>query len=119
MVRAVGAIVAVALLSTPAWAQSEQNASDASAETSEAVGALTESGVKASVGVVAVPVGSAAVGSVAVGSGIMGAGMASAALADGASNFSNAPLSVSDDVVVAPDAPPNVPFDAQTQPRQP
>ena len=97
----------------PTYAQSSvQNASEASRQTSQAVGAIGESGLKASSGVVAVPTGAIAVASGAAGhsanaSGFtdIGAGFeagsasatkAATALVD----FSGSPLTVADDVIV-------------------
>lgn len=100
-------------LSAPAFAQSSvHNASEASRQTSQAVGAIGESGFKASSGVVAVPMGALAVASGAVGhsanaSGYteIGAGFeAGAASATKAAralvDFSGSPLTVSDEVIV-------------------
>lgn len=100
-------------LSAPAFAQSSlRNGSEASKQASQAVGAIGESGFKAASGVVALPMGVIAVGSGAVGhsanasgythvgegfeAGAASATKAAKALVD----FSGAPLSVSDDVIV-------------------
>lgn len=100
-------------LAAPAYAQSSlQNASNALGKTSVAVGAVGESGLKASTGAVSIPLGgvalaSGAVGVVARASGQdeiadgFNAGSASATKAAKAVvDFSNSPLTVGDDVVV-------------------
>jgi hypothetical protein len=116
-----GAFLASAL---PAFAdQSAQNASTASKQTSIAVGAIGESGLKATSGVVAVPLGGVALASGAVGVGASASGQfeiakgfseASASTVKSARalvEFSNAPLSITDDVVVAkPQPAPKVPY---------
>ena len=61
-------------LAVPAHAQSAQNASTASKQTSIAVGAIAESGVRTTSGVVAVPLGATAVASGAVGVGAAASG---------------------------------------------
>jgi hypothetical protein len=113
----------------PAHAQSSmKNASDASKQTSMAVGAIGESGLKATSGVVAIPFGAVALGSGAVGIAANASGQtevgdafskASASVSKDARKlveFSNAPLTVTDDVIVrrpanpAPQAAPEVPF---------
>ena len=110
-------------LAAPANAQSAQNASTALKQTSIAAGAIAESGVRTTSGVVAVPLGATAVASGAVGIGAAASGQFEAA--EGFSNaagatsrsarklveFSNAPLAIGDDVVVAkPQPAPKVPF---------
>lgn len=97
----------------PAYAQgSLQNASDASKQVVVAVGAIGESGLKASSGVVAIPMGAVALASGAVGvaanaSGYTEVGQAfdagSKEATEGAKafvDFSGAPLTVTNDVVV-------------------
>jgi hypothetical protein len=101
------------LLAAPAYAQSSlQNASNALGKTSVAIGAVGESGLKASTGVVSIPLGGVALASGAVGvlarasgqdgiadgfsAGAAGATKAAKAVVD----FSNSPLTVTDDVVV-------------------
>jgi hypothetical protein len=117
-----GTILAAA---TPAFAddQSAQNASAASKQTSIAVGAIGESGLRATSGVVAVPLGGVALASGAVGVAAGASGQfeaakgfsdASAAITKDARSlveFSNAPLIITDDVVVAkPQPAPKVPY---------
>jgi hypothetical protein len=112
-----------AALVVPAHAQSAQNASTALKQTSIAAGAITESGVRTASGVVAVPLGATAVASGAVGVGAAASGQFEVAdgfsdAAGGASRsarklveFSNAPLTIGDDVVIArPQPAPKVPF---------
>lgn len=116
----------------PAQAQSSmQNASDASKQTSMAIGAIGESGLKATSGVVAIPLGAVALGSGAVGVAAHASGQTEigGAFSTASKNvskdarklveFSNAPLSVTDDVIIrrqttpAPQAAPAVPFTPQ------
>ena len=123
-------LVLAAALAAPAHAQggSVRNGSEASKQAIVAVGAVGESGVKAASGVVAIPMGGIAVASGAVGhvanasgytdvgatfsTGAAGATKAAKSLVD----FSGAPLTVSDDVIVgrpatpAPQPVPNVPY---------
>lgn len=115
---------AVFILTMPGWAQSAQNASNASKQTSVAIGAIGESGLKATSGVVAIPLGAVAVTSGVVGysanaSGYpdigLGFSKGAASATKGAKalvDFSNSPLSVTDDVVVGrqPQPAPTVPF---------
>ena len=117
-------------LAAPAHAQggSLRNGSEASRQAVVAVGAIGESGVKASTGVVAIPMGGVALASGAVGhvanasgytevgttfsDGAAGATKAAKSLVD----FSGAPLTVSDEVIVGrpeqpvPQPAPNVPY---------
>jgi len=106
-------------MSAPALAQSSlRNGSEASKQVSQAAGAIGESGFKASSGVVALPMGAIAVASGAVGQSANAsgythvgegfeAGAASATRAAKAMvDFSGAPLSVSDDVIVGRKAEP-------------
>lgn len=107
-------LTATALMAvSPAHAQgSLQNASDASKQVVLAGGAIGESGLKASSGVVAIPLGAVAVTSGAVGyaanaSGHTEVGKAFSAGAEEVTkdakqlvDFSNAPLTVTDDVIV-------------------
>lgn len=110
-------------LAVPAHAQSAQNASTALKQTSIAAGAVTESGVRTTSGVVAVPLGATAVASGAVGVGAAASGQFEVANgfsdAAGATSrsarklveFSNAPLTIDDDVVIAkPQPSPKVPY---------
>lgn len=120
-------LTAFAVAGAAAHAQSTQNASDASAQTSIAAGAIGESGLRAASGVVAIPLGAAGVasGTVAVGASASGqteiAGGFSEA-AHGASqgakhlvDFSNAPLTITNDVVTArPQPAPAVPYSPET-----
>ena len=117
-------LVAAALLAcAPAYGQSAQNASNASKQTSVAVGAIGESGLRATSGVVAVPLGAVALASGAVGVGSAASGQTDAALGFSAAagdasrgakalvDFSNAPLTITDEVVVAkPQPAPKVPY---------
>ncbi len=116
-------------ISAPAFAQSSvRNASEASRQTSQAVGAIGESSLKATSGVVAIPMGGVAVASGAVGhsanasgytdvgasfeAGAASATKAARALVD----FSGSPLTVADDVIVgrksrpSPQPAPAVPY---------
>jgi hypothetical protein len=106
-------LTAVALTAaTPAHAQFSQNASAASKQTSMAIGAIGESGLKASSGAVSIPLGGLAITSGAVGSAARASGHdklaegfnAGAAEATEAARavveFSNSPLTVTDDVIV-------------------
>ena len=89
---------------------SGRNASVASEESGEAVSALAESGMKIAVGVSVFPVGSVAVGASVAGSALIAAGDASAAIAAESTAFSSEPLRVDDEVIVAPQPAPNVPY---------
>jgi hypothetical protein len=115
-------------ISPAAHAQFSQNASAASKQTSIALGAIGESGLKASSGVVAIPLGGIALASGAVGTTARASGHD--AIADGFNtgaadatdaakavvDFSNSPLTISDDIVVGrpkqpkPQPAPNVPY---------
>jgi hypothetical protein len=107
----------------PAQAQSAQNASTALKQTSIAVGAVTESGVRTTSGVVAIPLGATALASGAVGVGVTASGQYEAgknfSAASGyktraarkAVEFSNAPLIIGNEVIVAkPQPAPKVPY---------
>jgi hypothetical protein len=108
--------------SPSAFGQVADNASRASQQTSLAASAIGESGLKASAGVVALPLGAS--GLVAGGAGVSAAASGQGGIADGlsgaaggASNaasalteFSDKPLSVGDDVVIAPQPAPQVPY---------
>ena len=112
--------------STPAFAepQSAQNLSTALKQTSIAAGAITESGLKATSGVVAIPLGATALASAAVGVAATASGQyelgkgfseASADTVKGARalvEFSNSPLAITDDIVVGktPQPAPKVPY---------
>jgi hypothetical protein len=125
------ALLAGTILATaaPAFAdQSAQNASAASKQASIAVGAIGESGLRATSGVVAIPLGGVALASGAVGVAAGASGQfelangfseaSAAAVKDARSlvEFSNAPLSITDDVVVAkPQPAPKVPFTPAAQ----
>jgi hypothetical protein len=125
------ALFAGTILATagPAFAdQSAQNLSAASKQASIAVGAIGESGLKAASGVVAVPLGGVALASGAVGIAAGASGQfeiakgfsdASAAITKDARSlveFSNAPLSITDDVVVSkPQPAPQVPYTPAAQ----
>lgn len=122
--------IAILALAAPAHAQggSVRNGSEASKQAIVAVGAVGESGVKASTGVVAIPMGGVAVASGAVGhvanaSGYTDVGATFSTGAAGATKaakslvqFSGAPLTVSDEVIVGrpeqpvPQPAPNVPY---------
>lgn len=119
-----------AALAAPADAQtgSLRNGSEASKQVVMTVGAIGESGVKATSGVVAIPLGGIAVASGAVAhvanaSGYDDVGAAFSGGAAGATgtakslvDFSGAPLTVADDVIVGrpatptPQPVPNVPY---------
>jgi hypothetical protein len=121
-------LIAALAVMPAAFGQSAQNASTASGQTSVAVGAIGESGLKATSGVVAIPLGVAGVasGAVAVGAsasgqtelagGFSGAATGASQGASALVEFSNAPLSISDDVVIAaPQAAPEVPYTPAAQ----
>ena len=104
---------AILMAITPAaHAQFSQNASAASKQTSIAAGAIGESGLKASSGVVSIQLGGIALASGAVGVAARASGHdtiadgfnAGAAGATGAAkavvDFSNSPLTITDEVVV-------------------
>ena len=117
-------VIAAGILAVaPAQAQSTQNASDASKQTSIAVGAIGESGLRATSGGVAIPLGVTALASGAVGVGASASGQTDIALGFSAAagdasrgakalvDFSNAPLTISDEVIVAkPQEAPQVPY---------
>lgn len=129
LAQTVSTLALAAALAAPAYAQggSLRNGSEASKQAIVAVGAVGESGVKAASGVVAIPMGGVAVASGAVGhvanaSGYTDVGTVFSGGAAGATNaakslvdFSGAPLTVSDDVIVGrpatpvPQPVPNVP----------
>jgi hypothetical protein len=105
-------------LATPALADSVDNLSDASKDSATAVAEIAEAGVRTVVGVAALPASVAAGGSVVAGAIVEGVGdstvqvgLGAAHGADEMARFANAPLSVSDDVVVGPppQGAPNVP----------
>lgn len=117
-------------LAGAAHAQSVENASKALEQTSLAAGAIGESGLRATSGVVAVPLGVTALASGAVGVGAAASGQVD--VADGFSaaakdtshaartlvEFSNAPLTITDEVVVGqkrvpPQPAPHVPYRPQ------
>ncbi|MEW5686013.1 MAG: hypothetical protein AB1942_13920 [Pseudomonadota bacterium] len=106
---------ATAALASPALAQdSGREGSQASTSASEAVGHLAASGVKTAVGVAAVPVSAAAVGTSVVGAGAVSVGAASVKTGEGlsvaAKDSADVSLKVDDDVVVAADPAPKVPY---------
>jgi uncharacterized membrane protein len=117
--RMVLVLTAALAAATPAFAQSERNASDASAATSVAVGAIGESGLKASAGVVAIPLAVAGAAGVSGAFAVAGAGSAAVSLAADSADFSNKPLTISNDVVIAPPAQPApvVPFTPEAKPQ--
>ena len=118
---------AAALAASPALAQdSAKDGSGALAAGSQAVTLLGASGVKTAVGVSAVPTSVAAAGVSAVGVGASGVATASGAVADSASaggaglseaadQSAKAALKVDEEVVVAPDPAPKVPYQAKTR----
>jgi len=99
-------------ISPAAHAQFSQNASAASKQTSIAAGAIGESGLKASSGVVSVPLGGVALASGAVGvvarasgqdviaNGFNKGAADATAAAKAVVDFSNSPLTITDEVVV-------------------
>jgi hypothetical protein len=118
----------VALSTAPAFAQSAQNASTALKQTSLAAGAIAESGVRTTSGVVAVPLGATALASGAVGVGAAASGQFevakgfSGAAGDASRGarkmveFSNAPLTIGNEVIVAkPQPAPKVPYTPAAQ----
>lgn len=119
-------LAAALIMAAPAHAQSAKNASNASKQTSIAIGAIGESGLKATSGVVAIPLGAIAMTSSAVGFAANASGQtdigrgfsnAAAGATKGAKalvDFSNSPLTVTDEVIVGrhPQAAPAVPFKA-------
>ena len=128
-----GAMIAVLGVASPALAQSEKNASDASAQTSIAVGAIGESGLKATAGVVGVPLAAAGSAAAVTGVGLSAAGLptsggALATVGSGTAQagidlveFSGKPLTITKDVVVgpAPQPAPKVPYAPATKPPEP
>lgn len=108
-------------VAAPAHAQFSENASAASKQTSMAVGAIGESGFKASSGIVAIPLGGLALASGAVGAAAnasgydqIGEGFNAGATeateaARAAVAFGNTPLTITEDVVVKPQPAPVVP----------
>ena len=121
----VAALVALSAMpaALPAFAQSAQNASTALKQTSVAVGAITESGVRTTSGVVAVPLGVTALASGAVGVGATASGQYEAGKSFSAASgdmtraarkaveFSNAPLTIGNEVILAkPQPAPKVPY---------
>jgi hypothetical protein len=107
--------VLAAALAGPALAQdSAQDGSKAVGAVSEATALLGASGVKTAVGVSAVPVSVAAGGASAVGVGAasvaVGASGVASGLSEAAGQSGKVALKVDDDVVVAPDAAPKVPY---------
>lgn len=118
----VGGVLSAALVfaagAASAQPDSGENASRAVGESAEGVAALAEVGLKATVGVASAPVAVAAVGSGAAASsaGLSAEGLSSAtagmsAAAEASAAFSAEPLSVTDEVIVAPQPAPAVPFD--------
>ena len=107
---ALAAVMTTAALSAPAFAQdSLANASQASGESLEAAAALSEAGVKVTLGSVAVPLASAAAVTSAAGS-------TAEAIAGELWDTANSPLHIDDDIILAapaPDGPPNVPSQIQ------
>ncbi|PZQ65171.1 MAG: hypothetical protein DI570_02855 [Phenylobacterium zucineum] len=107
---------ATTLLAAPAFAQdSGREGSQASTAASEAVGHLAASGVKTAVCVAAVPVSAAAVGTSVVGAGAVSVGAASVKTGAGLSvaakgGATDVSLKVDDDVVIAADPAPKVPY---------
>lgn len=104
---------AILMTASPAaHAQFSQNASAASKQTSIAAGAIGESGLKASTGVVSIPLGGVALASGAVGIAARASGqdaMANGfnkgsadatAAARSVVDLSNSPLTITDEVVV-------------------
>jgi hypothetical protein len=117
-------LAALALIAAPAFAQSTP-ASQTSKQTSVAVGAIGESGLKVTSGVVTIPLGAAALTSGAVGlaAGASGhndaaRGFSQAAVdtskgAKAIADFANQPLQISDEVIVQkPQPAPAVPYQA-------
>ena len=117
------------VLAAPALAQSVP-AVQASAETSRAVGAIGETGLRVASGAVTVPlgvtelasgavgVGAAASGQTQIAGGFSAAAAGSAHAARDVAVFANQPLTITDDVVMAkprarPQPAPNVPYKPQ------
>lgn len=125
---AAGLLAAAPAYAQPLEDQSAQNASAASQQTSIAIGAIGESGLRATSGVVAIPLGGAALASGAVGiaagasgqfdiaKGFSDAAVDSVKGARALVDFSNAPLTITDEVVVAkPQPAPKVPYTPAVQ----
>lgn len=130
LVLSATALALAIALAAPAHAQggSLRNGSEASKQVIVSVGAIGESGVKASTGVVALPMGGVALASGAVGHAANASGYTEVGttFSDGAAGatkaakslveFSGAPLTVSDEVIVGrpeqpvPQPAPNVPY---------
>lgn len=110
--RLVLTAVLLAAATPAAHAQFSQNASAASRQTSIAAGAIGESGLKASSGVVSIPLGGVALASGAVGIAARASGQDviahgfnkgsadATAAAKAVVDFSNSPLTITDEVVV-------------------
>ena len=115
MRRLLPLVLAACAAPSPATAQdSAQDGSKAVGAASEATALLGASGVKTAVGVSAMPVSVAAGGASAVGAAgasvAVGAGSAAADLTKAAGASANVALKVDDDVVVAADPAPKVPY---------
>jgi hypothetical protein len=112
-------LLAAILIAAPAWAQSA--ASEAALEESgEAFAAGGEASVKTASAVAAVPasglgLASTAAGEVAEGAGRLAADVGEESLEAGValSKFAAEPLSVDDEIIVAPMPEPQVPYEAQ------
>lgn len=115
--------LSIATAAVPAHAQSAQNASTVLKQTSIAAGTIVESGVRTTSGVVAVPLGATALasGAVGVGAGASGQFEIAKGFSEAAGDasrgarkmveFSNAPLTIGNEVIVAkPQPAPTVPF---------
>ena len=110
--RLVLTVVLLTAATPAAHAQFSQNASAASKQTSIAAGAIGESGLKASSGVVSIPLGGVALASGAVGIAARASGQDTiangfntgsadaTAAAKAVVDFSNSPLTIADEVVV-------------------
>lgn len=109
------------LIAQPAFADdSVQNLSTIVEQSAKTTALLAESGLKATVGVLAAPIAvtgliAAAAGSAAatVADGATASGEALAEGAGGALRFAREPLRVDTDIIVAPQPAPKVPYQAQ------
>ena len=102
-------------LATPAFADSIDNQSAASAEALKAAAALTEAGLKTAVALAVLPAAVAGAGSLATGESVAGVGTATLRQARDGARFANQPLAISDDVVIRPQPAPVVPVQARDE----
>jgi hypothetical protein len=108
------ALLIAAAIYGPVLAQdSIANGSAAGTASSEVVGHLTASGVQTALAVSVVPASVAGTVSTVGGLSVAGSGIASVQGAQASAHAASGPLKVTDRVVVAPDAAPQVPYNAE------